>query len=93
MPDIGGKAPGETAEELRRNLVHPIILGNGSEIKKVSEEKGAVLPANKQVLLLTNKFETMPDLYAITKENMGIIAEWTGIEVTYEGQGTKVVDQ
>ncbi|HEL1745761.1 TPA: penicillin-binding protein [Streptococcus suis] len=93
LPDIGGKAPGETAEELRRNLVHPIILGNGSEIKKVSEEKGAVLPANKQVLLLTNKFETMPDLYAITKENMGIIAEWTGIEVTYEGQGTKVVDQ
>lgn len=93
LPDIGGKAPGETAEELRRNLVHPIILGNGSEIKQASVEKGTAVAANQQVLLLTNKFEEMPDLYAITKENMGIIAEWTGIEVTYEGQGTKVVDQ
>ncbi len=35
----------------------------------------------------------MPDLYAITKENMDIFAEWTGIEVTYKGTGSKVVDQ
>lgn len=93
LPDIVGKSPGETAEDLRRNLIHPVILGNGSEIKKVSEEKGAVLPANKQVLLLTNKFETLPDLYAITKENMDLFAEWTGIEVTYEGSGSKVIKQ
>ncbi|MDY7332427.1 penicillin-binding protein PBP2X [Streptococcus suis] len=93
LPDIVGKSPGETAEDLRRNLIHPVILGNGSEIKKVSEEKGAVLPANKQVLLLTNKFETLPDLYAVTKENMDLFAEWTGIEVIYEGSGSKVIKQ
>ncbi|HFR3332658.1 TPA: penicillin-binding protein PBP2X [Streptococcus suis] len=93
LPDIVGKAPGEIAEELRRNLVQPVILGNGSEIKQASVEKGTAVSANQQVLLLTNKFEEMPDLYAITKENMDLIAEWTGIEVTYEGQGAKVIDQ
>ncbi|MFI3143535.1 penicillin-binding protein PBP2X [Streptococcus suis] len=93
LPDLIGKAPGESAEELRRQLVQPVILGNGAEIKKVSVEKGSNVIANQQVLLLTNKFEEMPDLYAITKENMDIFAEWTGIEVTYKGTGSKVVDQ
>ncbi|HEM3596984.1 TPA: PASTA domain-containing protein, partial [Streptococcus suis] len=93
LPDLIGKAPGESAEELRRQLVQPVILGNGAEIKKVSVEKGSKVIANQQVLLLTNKFEEMPDLYAITKENMDIFAEWTGIEVTYKGTGSKVVDQ
>ncbi|HFI0543295.1 TPA: penicillin-binding protein PBP2X [Streptococcus suis] len=93
LPDLIGKSPGESAEELRRELVQPVILGNGSEIKNVSVEKGSVVAANQQILLLTNKFETMPDLYALTKENMDLFAEWTGIEVTYTGTGSKVVDQ
>lgn len=93
LPDLIGKAPGESAEELRRYLVQPVILGNGAEIRKVSLEKDSLLAPNQQVLLLTNKLEDMPDLYAVTKENMDLIAEWTGIEVTYEGQGAKVIDQ
>ncbi|MCK3941877.1 penicillin-binding protein [Streptococcus suis] len=93
LPDLIGKAPGESAEELRRYLVQPVILGNGAEIKEVSLEKDSLVAPNQQVLLLTNKLEDMPDLYAITKENMDIFAEWTGIEVTYEGSGSKVVKQ
>ncbi|HEM5650050.1 TPA: penicillin-binding protein [Streptococcus suis] len=93
LPDLIGKAPGESAEELRRYLVQPVILGNGAEIRKVSLEKDNLLAPNQQVLLLTNKLEDMPDLYAITKENMDIFAEWTGIEVTFEGSGSKVVKQ
>lgn len=93
LPDLIGKDPGTSAEELRRYLVQPVILGNGSEIKKVSLEKGSTIAANQQLLLLTNKFEEMPDLFAITKENMEHFAEWTGIEVTYKGSGSKVVKQ
>ncbi len=93
LPDLIGKAPGESAEELRRYMVQPVILGNGAEIKEVSLEKDSLVAPNQQVLLLTNKLEDMPDLYAITKENMDIFAEWTGIEVTYEGSGSKVVKQ
>lgn len=93
LPDIIGKSPGETAEELRRELVQPIVLGNGPEISKVSVKKGTSVAANQQILLLTNKFEDIPDFYAFTKENMDLFAEWTGIEVTYKGSGGKVVDQ
>ncbi|HFI0577908.1 TPA: penicillin-binding protein PBP2X [Streptococcus suis] len=93
LPDLIGKAPGESAEELRRHLVQPVILGNGAEIKNVSLEKDSLVAPNQQVLLLTNKLEDMPDLYAVTKENMDIFAEWTGIEVTFEGYGSKVVKQ
>ncbi|NQN68196.1 penicillin-binding protein [Streptococcus suis] len=93
LPDLIGKAPGESAEELRRHLVQPVILGNGAEIKNVSLEKDSLVAPNQQVLLLTNKLEDMPDLYAVTKENMDIFAEWTGIEVTFEGSGSKVVKQ
>lgn len=93
LPNVIGQSPGETAEELRRELIQPVILGNGSEIKKVSVEVGSNVAANQQILLLTNKFEEMPDLYALTKENMDLFAEWTGIEVTYKGTGSKVVDQ
>jgi penicillin-binding protein 2X len=93
LPNVIGQSPGETAQELRRELIQPVILGNGSEIKKVSVEVGSNVAANQQILLLTNKFEEMPDLYALTKENMDLFAEWTGIEVTYKGTGSKVVDQ
>ena len=93
LPNVIGQSPGETAQELRRELIQPVFLGNGSEIKKVSVEVGSNVAANQQILLLTNKFEEMPDLYALTKENMDLFAEWTGIEVTYKGTGSKVVDQ
>lgn len=93
LPDLIGKSPGVSAEELRRAVLHPVILGNGPEIKKVSIDKGEPVAANQQVLLLTNRFEEMPDLYAMTKENMDILADWLGMEVTYKGSGSKVIKQ
>ncbi len=39
LPDLIGKAPGESAEELRRQLVQPVILGNGAEIKKFQSKR------------------------------------------------------
>lgn len=41
LPDLIGKAPGESAEELRRQLVQPVILGNGAEIKKFQSKREA----------------------------------------------------
>lgn len=93
LPDIIGKQPGNVADSLRQQLVQPIILGNGSEIKKVSVEIGEHIAANQQILLLTSRFTTVPDLYGWTKENMDIFAEWTGIEVEYTGTGSIVVGQ
>lgn len=93
LPDVIGQGPGTTAEELRRYLIQPVIVGNGSKIKKVSVDVGTNLSSNQQILLLTDSVEDMPDLYGLTKENMDILAEWLGLEVTYEGAGSMVVEQ
>ena len=93
LPDIIGESPGDMADELRRNLVQPVILGNGSKIEKVSKKAGTNLEANQQILLLTNRFETLPDMYGWTKANVEKFSSWTDIEINFEGSGSKVVSQ
>ena len=86
-------SPGGLADELRRNLVQPVILGTGSEIKKVSVKEGQELKANQQILILSDNFEDLPDMYGWTKENVEQFAEWQGLEVNFKGKGSKVVKQ
>ncbi|WP_373822904.1 penicillin-binding protein PBP2X [Streptococcus ferus] len=86
MPDIVGKSPGDSADQLRQNLVQPIILGSGSKITKTSVAKGKNLKENQQILLLTSNFETVPDMYGWTKKNVETFAKWTNIKITYKGQ-------
>lgn len=93
LEDLTDHSPGITADELRRHLVQPIILGNGSKIKKVSVKKGSNLAANQQILLLTSDFTELPDMYGWTKENVQVFGKWTGIEVTYQGNGSHVTAQ
>lgn len=94
MPDRIGQAPGPTADELRRNLVQPIILGTGNKILKASVSKGDNLKENQQIILLTNHFETMPDMYGWSKKNAKLFAKWTGIEISFKGKKSgKVVKQ
>lgn len=93
LPNIIGESPGKIADELRRNLVQPVILGNGSKIEKVSKKVGSNLAANQQVLLLTNNFEDVPDMYGWTKTNVEKFSSWTDINIDMEGSGSKVIGQ
>lgn len=93
LPNIMDENPGLIADELRRNLVQPVILGNGPKIKKVSREIGSNVRANQQILLLTDSFEEVPDMYGWTKSNLEKFADWTNIEIEMDGDGNKVVDQ
>ena len=86
-------SPGAYSEELRRNLVQPIVLGTGKNIRKMSVEVGSKVKANQQILLLTEDFDVMPDMYGWTQKNADIFGEWTGIEITYKGSGKKVTKQ
>ncbi|MGT2888219.1 penicillin-binding protein PBP2X [Streptococcus didelphis] len=85
LPDFVGKNPGHVSDELRRNLVQPIVLGNGRKISKLSKSKGTSLKANQQILLLTNKLDTLPDMYGWSKKNSETFAKWTGLEIQYKG--------
>ncbi|WP_394404660.1 penicillin-binding protein PBP2X [Streptococcus sp. 20-1249] len=93
LGNIVGQSPGTTADDLRRHLVQPVILGNGSKIKKVSVKEGSNVSADQQILLLTTDFTELPDMYGWTKENVKIFEKWTGIEITYQGSGDKVTAQ
>ena len=83
--DIIGKSPGETANTLRQNLIHPIVLGVGDKIEKVSVDAKANIKANEQILIMTNDFTELPDMYGWTKKNVETFAKWKGIKVTYKG--------
>lgn len=94
LPDIVNKSISKAAIELRQNLVHPVILGSGSKVSKVSQKVGTNLNENQQVLLLTNKLTELPDMYGWTKANVKKFSEWTGISISFKGAGSgKVVKQ
>ena len=93
MPEMKDYSPGDLAEELRRNLVQPIVIGSGTKIKESSVAEGTNLDANEQILLLSDKVEEMPDLYGWTKKNIETLAKWLNIEVEFEGAGNTVKQQ
>ena len=93
MPSTKDYSPGDLAEELRRNLVQPIVVGSGTKIKESSAAEGSNLDANAQILLLSDKVEEMPDLYGWSKKNVETFAKWLDIEVEFEGSGETVKKQ
>ena len=93
MPATKDYSPGDMAEELRRNLVQPVVIGSGTKIKESSVSEGTNLDANEQILLLTDKVEEMPDLYGWSKKNVETFAKWLNIEVEFEGSGQTVKKQ
>ena len=93
MPSIKDSSPGDLAEELRRNLVQPIVIGSGTKIKESSVAEGTNLAPNQQVLLLSDKVEEIPDMYGWKKETAETFAKWLDIELEFEGSGSVVQKQ
>lgn len=93
MPATKDFTSGDLAEELRRNLVQPIVIGTGTKIKELSVSEGDNLEANQQILILSDKVEEMPDMYGWTDENVQTFAKWLNIEVEWEGSGKTVKKQ
>ena len=93
MPSIKDISPGDLAEELRRNIVQPIVVGTGTKIKESSVEEGTNLAPNQQVLLLSDKVEEVPDMYGWTKATAEAFSKWLNIELEFEGSGSTVQKQ
>ena len=93
MPSIKDISPGDLAEELRRNIVQPIVVGAGTKIKNASIEEGKNLAPNQQVLLLSDKAEEVPDMYGWTKATAEAFSKWLNIELEFEGSGSTVQKQ
>lgn len=90
MPDVIGKPSAKTVESLRRNLIHPILVGNESKVTKTTVTKGTKLKANQQVLIQAGKVTEMPDMYGWSKRNVQAFAKWNDLSITIKGSGTVV---
>lgn len=94
LKDYKGENPGSTLDQLRQQILQPVVVGSGSVITKQSVEAGTKLGANARVLLLTDGDVDMPDIYDWSKEDVETLAKWTGMTVTYNGSETgKVTEQ
>lgn len=62
MPEMKDYSPENLAEELRRNLVQPIVIGSGTKLRKALAKRRTNLDANEQIRF-SDKVEEMPDLY------------------------------
>nr|WP_101913931.1 penicillin-binding protein [Lactococcus lactis] len=89
-----GNDSGDTADNLRRTVISPVIIGTGAKVTAQSIAEGEKVAANTRILLLTNdKDQVMPDMYDWSKKEVEQLANWFGIKVTYEGSGNKVLTQ
>ncbi|WP_460059179.1 penicillin-binding transpeptidase domain-containing protein [Pseudolactococcus yaeyamensis] len=94
LKNYKGEDPGSTLDQLRQQLLQPVVVGSGSVITEQSIEAGTKLGANVRVLLLTDGDIDMPDIYDWSKEDVETLAKWAGITVTYNGSETgKVTEQ
>lgn len=93
LPKMVGEAPGPMAAELRRYLIHPVVIGSNDEIEATSIKKGTEVAANQRVLLWTGDLKRLPDFYGWSEEDVQQFSEWTGIEIKFKGQGSKVLKQ
>ncbi|MGT2666635.1 penicillin-binding protein PBP2X [Streptococcus rifensis] len=93
LPNVIDLAPGNVSAELRQHLVQPIVVGSTNEIKDTSVKIGSNLTANQQILLWTGDLKKVPDMYGWTKESVEKFAEWTGLEIVYKGEGSRVTKQ
>ncbi|MGT2832695.1 penicillin-binding protein PBP2X [Streptococcus halotolerans] len=92
IPDFVGQSTSKAIETLRKNLVHPIIAGDGAKVTRMSVTKGTKLKANQQILVQAGKVDEMPDMYGWSKRNVQAFAKWNDLSITIKGSG-KVVKQ
>ncbi|MDR1606096.1 MAG: penicillin-binding protein [Streptococcaceae bacterium] len=83
-----GKNPGSTLDQLRQQILHPVVIGSGSVITKQSVKAGTELGANERILFLTDGDVPMPDIYGWSKEDVDTLAKWLNLTVTYAGVET-----
>lgn len=88
-----GEKPNKTAQDLRRDILAPVIIGDGAKIIKQSVSEGTSVNPNRRILLLTDGEIDMPDIYGWTKFDTEKFAEWMDLEVEFTGTGNKVIGQ
>ncbi|MDR1568562.1 MAG: penicillin-binding protein [Streptococcaceae bacterium] len=78
------------ASDARREVLHPVIIGNGSKVLAQSIQAKAKVDPNSRLLLLSSGDMTMPDVTDWTKKDLQAFEKLTGVNVKIEGSGKAV---
>lgn len=92
ISDYTDKSANSVANELRRNMLHPVIIGDGANISKQSIGKDSEVEPNTRLLLVTEGNITMPDVSDWTKKELKDFEKLTGVKIKTTGSG-KAVEQ
>ena len=87
LPDLVDEPVAEALEVLEELELKPIIIGNGTRIKKMLPEAEEQLMPDEKILLVTDGEMTMPDVTGWSLRDVKKLVSVTGIRFSYEGTG------
>ena len=91
-PSYLDKNSEEAIEELEETDQNYTLIGNGEEVVQQFPYPDTPLFEDQQIILMTNGAATMPDLTGWSRNDVLKVAELTGADIVFEGEGY-VVDQ
>jgi len=91
-PSYLGMSPDEAVNSLSENNHEHAVIGTGTEIVQQLPQAETPLFEEQQIILMTNGAATMPDLTNWSRNDVLKVAELTGVNITFKGEGY-VVDQ
>lgn len=92
MPKVTGVSKEEALKQLEETKLDVTVIGNGDTIVQQLPLPDKMTIKNQRIMLMTNGAMTMPDMTGWSKNDALKVAEITGIEFTFNGEGY-VVDQ
>lgn len=87
LPDLIDKPVAEAREVLEELELKPVIIGNGTHIKKMLPEAEELLIPDEKIMLVTDGEMTMPDVTGWSLRDVIKLVSVTGIQFSYEGTG------
>ncbi|EKU50379.1 penicillin-binding protein [Staphylococcus massiliensis] len=87
VPSVAGQSVQKAQDTLKGQGVNATVIGGGDKIEKQVPEGDTKLLPNSNVMLMTNKDLTMPNMKGWTKEQLVAFEQLTGIHVKTKGSG------
>ncbi len=87
MPKVTGVSKEEALKQLEETKLDVTVIGNGDTIVQQLPLPDKMTIKNQRIMLMTNGAMTMPDMTGWSKNDALKVAEITGIEFTFKGEG------
>lgn len=87
MPNYVESNTHESIEQAQEEGLEPAVVGSGETVVQQYPREGTQLHDSDRVILLTNGAMTLPDMTGWSRNDALKVAELTGVEFSFEGEG------